>query len=159
MCRKVSLSRLLKTGSGRSLKYCLTRSATSKADWWSKETPSGSDSTRSRRIWMRDLLPDFLNSPTWWGGKSGDQMESPCYWFVGFLWMVATTFSPGPDIRPAGGGAPSGCWEEAAGLSVGRWLAEGRRRHGELLPPPAWSSGTLLEQSCRSTQDRLVANS
>lgn len=46
--------------------------------------------------------------------------KSLCYWLVGFPWMVATIFSPGPDIHLAGRGAPSGCREEAAGPSVGR---------------------------------------
>lgn len=65
MCRKDSQSLLLKTGSGRSLKYCFTMSATSKADWLSYETPSGSDSTSSRRYWIRDFTPDFRKRPTW----------------------------------------------------------------------------------------------
>lgn len=65
MCRKVSLSLLVKRGSGRSRKYCFTRSATSKADWPWKETPHGSASTMSRRNWIRDFTPDFLKRPTW----------------------------------------------------------------------------------------------
>ena len=65
MCRKDSQSFLVKTGSGRSLKNCFTMSATSKADWPSYETPSGSDSTSSRRYWIRDFTPDFRKRPTW----------------------------------------------------------------------------------------------
>ncbi|TNN64635.1 hypothetical protein EYF80_025144 [Liparis tanakae] len=54
MWRKDSQSLLVKMGSGRSLKYCFTMSATSKADWPSYETPSGSESTSSRRwAWPR----------------------------------------------------------------------------------------------------------
>lgn len=57
------------------------------------------------------------------GQDTGSQAigwKSPCSWLVGIGWMVATIFSPGPDIRLAGRRAPSGCWEEVAGPSVGR---------------------------------------
>lgn len=129
MCRKDSQSLLVKMGSGKSLKYCFTMSATSKADWPSYETPSGSDSTSSRRTWMRDFTPDFRKRPTWQEMNTNIKnrnlfFSEPQRLVLAECLLGPLVTLPGPDTESSGRPGPWGCWEAAALLSAGLRAAE-----------------------------------